>query len=395
MGVIIKRNRLSYQIARLNIYWALISPLLLAMVLNIIPSRGLFVFKDLVFYLSLILLFIIGRSKTYLASMANVALFVVILLLMTVVFHKLEPWAIYNLRQILAPILIVIFGYNLKLNENYQSELVKDFFKILFIVLVIGIAIRFFHLWNVIDLSNYFSIKGIPVDSRGLSYMFYEPAFSYVERLASTLLDPISLGHIITCALIMLFYGVGMSGRKRIVYIIFLFVCLILTFSKGAVLQLILATFFLNKSLSLKLRILIPVSFVVLSLMLLNLDGILIHLVGLKNAVIYMNIFGHGLGMVGNYAKMFAEDLTLYYKYEISDTFLGSLLGQIGIVGMLIWLSFFRRYFFQVLIPNKTFVGAVIIVSQLLVSSISENTLNFNSFLVPGIMGSLMAYGRI
>src|SRR3546814_4604876 len=52
-------------------------------------------------------------------------------------------------------------------------------------------------LWRYLDLTNYFNLKGIPVDKRGLSYMFYEPALSYTERLVSTVLDPISLGHML------------------------------------------------------------------------------------------------------------------------------------------------------------------------------------------------------
>ena len=85
---------------------------------------------------------------------------------------------------------------------------------------------------------------------------------------------------------------------------------------------------------------------------------------------------------------MFAESLTTYKSIAISDTFLGSILGQIGIVGFLIWISYFSRYFLDILF-SRFKPGSMIIVSQILIAALSENTLNFTSFLVPGIISVL------
>ena len=57
---------------------------------------------------------------------------------------------------------------------------------------------------------------------------------------------------------------------------------------------------------------------------------------------------------------MFANDLTVYKQIKISDTFMGSVIGQIGIVGTFIWLSFFYRSFLNILF-QKTMPGSIII----------------------------------
>ncbi len=93
--------------------------------------------------------------------------------------------------------------------------------------------------------------------------------------------------------------------------------------------------------------------------------------------------------MVGNYAKMFASDLTIYHKMHISDTFIGSVLGQIGIVGLFFWASFFSRYSID-LIRQLIMPASIIIVSQLMISVLSENTLNLTSFFIPGLLAVLV-----
>jgi hypothetical protein len=294
------------------------------------------------------------------------------------------------------PILIIGFGYYIRIKEEERlTSIVHFLYKTSIWVVFLGLIFRFSNLWAVLDLTNYFNLKGIPVDNRGLSYMFYEPALSYTERLVSTVLDPISLGHMLAAPLILCYYSVFTEGKKRKILFFFLSLGLILTFSKGAILQVILALFFFNKSLSPTTRFLIPSLFVALALLTLNIEGILIHLFGLKNAIVYLNLFGHGLGMVGNYAKMFAEDLSIYYKFEISDTFIGSVIGQIGLIGFAFWISFFLPKIKSIIFSRTNHVGAIILTSQLIIAAISENTFNFTSFIVPGIISGILIKNRI
>ncbi|MDL5510256.1 hypothetical protein QSE00_00410 [Arenibacter sp. M-2] len=294
------------------------------------------------------------------------------------------------------PILIIGFGFYTKIeDENKISSIVHFLYKTSLWVVFLGVLFKLIDLWSYLDLTNYFNLKGIPVDKRGLSYMFYEPALSYTERLVSTVLDPISLGHMLAAPIILCYYSVFTEGKKRKILFFLLSIGLILTFSKGAILQVILALFFFNKSLSPTTRFLIPSVFVALALLTLNIEGILIHLFGLKNAIVYLNLFGHGLGMVGNYAKMFAEDLSVYYKFEISDTFIGSVIGQIGLVGFAFWISFFLPKIKSIILSRTNHVGAIILTSQLIIAAISENTFNFTSFIIPGIVSGILIKNKI
>jgi len=395
MHLTVTKDGFIKNLIKANLYWAMIAPIFLAIVLNLIQIQGLFILKDLIFYVSLVLIFFCGKTQNFIFFSLRLTLFILFLFTLTFFYDGFKGWMVYNLRQLIVPILIVCFGYYSNISLDSFYKLVKVYYKASIYILLIGIIFKEFDLWKVIDLSNYFNLKGIPVDSRGLSYMFYEPAFSYTERLASTILDPISLGHILAGAVIMCFYGIGIKGRKRWTYLFVLGIGLILTFSKGAILQVLLALFFFNKNLPIKVRFLFPALCIVLILSIINIEGILIHMIGLHNAIVHMNLFGHGLGLVGNYAKMFADDLTTYEIFKISDTFIGSVLGQIGIIGLFIWLSFFSKYFTQTILTKRTLVGATIIVSQLLVAALSENTLNFTSFIIPGIFGGMMAAKRI
>lgn len=381
---------------KFNIIWALFLPIILALILSYQEIQGLFIIKDIVFYTSFVVLLFTSKSRGLFLFTLKVIVFVVYLLLLTSIFYEINPWIVYNLRQLLSPVLIIGFGYYIKITDEEKIlRIVKFLYKVIFWVVILGLFFRYIGMWDYFSLRNYFNLKGIPVDHRGVSYMFYEPALSYTERIVSTVLDPISLGHIIATALILCYYSVAINGKRRKLLLLTLFIGLIYTFSKGAILQVVLALFFFNKKLSPLVRYIIPISLIIISLLVINIKGILIHLVGLKNSIIYMNLFGHGLGMVGNYAKMFADDLSIYYKFKISDTFIGSVIGQIGAIGFIFWVSFFISKIKYAIVGNRVFVGSVILISQLMVAILSENTLNFTSFIIPGLVTGLLIKNKI
>tara|TARA_R110000868_G_scaffold128217_2_gene336178 strand:+ start:6495 stop:7685 length:1191 start_codon:yes stop_codon:yes gene_type:complete len=396
MHLKVSRELFNENIIKINIWWAFFAPIVLAAILSFANVRGLFILKDLVFYSSLLLVFFIGRSKGFIFYIFRILVFIIYLFLTTSLFFELHSWIIYNLRQLIVPILIIGFGYYIKIEEQRRlASIVRFLYKTSIWVVFLGIVFRVIDMWSFLDLTNYFNLKGIPVDKRGLSYMFYEPALSYTERMVSTVLDPISLGHMLAAPLILCYYSVYVEGKKRKRILIILAIGLILTFSKGAILQVILALFFFNKKLSPTTRFLIPSIFVAMALFTLNIEGILIHLFGLKNAIVYLNLFGHGLGMVGNYAKMFADDLSVYYKFEISDTFIGSVIGQIGLIGFAFWISFFLPKIRSIILSRRNHVGAIVLTSQLIIAAISENTFNFTSFIVPGIISGILIKNQI
>tara|TARA_R110002073_G_scaffold281446_2_gene445713 strand:+ start:7585 stop:8775 length:1191 start_codon:yes stop_codon:yes gene_type:complete len=396
MSLKIPTQSLFSWLLKFNIVWAVFLPIILAVILSSYEIQGLFIIKDIIFYASFLLLLFISKSRGLFLYTFMIFIFLVYLFLLTSIFFKLNSWIVYNLRQLISPILIIGFGYYIKITDEERiTGVIRFLYKTVFWVVAIGLLFKLFGMWDYLSLINYFNLKGIPVDPRGVSYMFYEPAVFYTERLVSTVLDPVSLGHIIATPLILCYYSIAITGRKRKLLLLILFIGLILTFSKGAILQVVLALFFFNKRLSPLVRVIIPIAIVVFSLLVINIEGILIHLVGLKNAIIYMNLFGHGLGMVGNYAKMFADDLSVYSKFKISDTFIGSVIGQIGVVGFIFWASFFIPKVKYVIFGNRIFVGSIILLSQLIVAVMSENTLNFTSFIIPGIITGLLIKNKI
>lgn len=386
----IKSQSLLRELVKANIVWASVGSFILAFLLNLIQVRELFILKDAIFYLSIPFIFLLIRSYSFLKFFFFISVFCIYIITVTVIFYELKGWQLYNIRQLVAPLLILSISYSLKFSNENVNEIISYSYRLISIIIIAGMAFLLFDLWSYISLKNYFLVKGIPVDATGVSYMFYEPALGYARRLVSTFLDPINLGHTIAAFFIMAYYKVEIGGRRRVFYLILLLSGLLMTFSKGAILQVVLALFFFNKDINIINRALIPGLFVLAVLLFIDLKGILIHLHGLTNAIININLIGHGLGMVGNYAKMFADDLTVYHELQISDTYIGSVLGQIGIFGLLLWLAFFYKHLASIFLNKKNNVGSIIIVSQLTLAVLSENTLNFTSFLIPGLLAGVV-----
>tara|TARA_B100000767_G_scaffold272615_1_gene300714 strand:+ start:1819 stop:3039 length:1221 start_codon:yes stop_codon:yes gene_type:complete len=377
----------------INILWGALAPIIIAFFAMIFSHSLIFLIKDVVFYCSFSLIFFFPNKKILVLGRLKVLFHIILFLLflggITLCFSNFYYWQIYNIRQLLVPFLIIAFPYVIKIQSELNKELILFILKLVFNLIIIGGVFLIIDIWEIIDLSNYFNAKGIPTYSNGKPAMFFEPSMNYLERLVSTILDPISFGHIITAAFVSLFFVKSLCRGKRKLYLIVFLIGLFMTFSKGAIFQLIIAVFLFNNRLNIILRVIVPFIVLVLGFFLIDLKGIIIHFKGLYFSIINVNFFGHGLGLVGNYAKMFAEDLSIYKKMQISDTFIGSVLGQIGIIGLLVWLSFFYRYIIDV-VRNKMLPGSIIIVSQLVISVLSENTLNFTSFFIPGLLAVLV-----
>ncbi len=398
MSKSIPYNFLLTSLIKTNLIWAVVAPIVLAFFTMIISNSAVFILKDAFFYFSFSLLFLLPNRffnvKNKLRPIIFILLFLLFIILITFVFHDFHVWQVYNIRQLLAPIMIVSFVAYLKTNVEFTQKIIIYIINLVLWLIIIGGIFSVINIWNFFDLTNFFNSKGIPTYSDGTPAMFYEPAMNYCPRLVSTILDPISFGHIITSAIVSLYFLKSISIKRRKTYLFILLLGLILTFSKGAIFQMILCLTLLNSRSNIFFRILIPITVLVLGYFFIDLKGVIIHFKGLYFAFKNINWFGHGLGMVGNYAKMFATDLTIYKKMQISDTFIGSVIGQIGILGFCFWGLYFMRYFLDIF-KKVLMPGSLIIVSQLIISILSENTLNFTSFFIPGILSVLVNKYRL
>jgi hypothetical protein len=376
------------QFATLSLTWACVSSVAALIAVKAgWHSPTVFALKDAPIYLlALVAIKAWLPSKGAVSSMLMMAGAVVLLLLNWFLLNPSYVAPLNNVRQIVAPLALLAIYAKLRLDAAGVSALRRRLCMVVIGVFVFGAVEQAFELWARADLSVFFRLKGIPTDARGLSFMFYEPLFDYHERMTSTFLDPISLGHFFATSALFLYYLRDRSKLEQWA----LFICMLglaLSISKGAMLQLFLGLTVLNSRVPLVLRgIAIFVPFVVVTL-LPSREGIDIHLGGFGNAITTMSLFGYGIGSSGNYAKMFADSIFLYESLGISDTFVGALLGQIGFIGVLAWLGVCA---FMLLVSASSRRGAMVslqlFASIFSVSILSENTMNVTSFLAPAVL---------
>src|SRR5690606_26666536 len=141
MGLTVTKEKLNTSLIRANVYWALIAPIFLAVIMNFIPRQGLFIFKDLLFYFSLVAIFSMGKSKGYLLFLIRLFLFITFLFILTFFFDGFKGWMVYNLRQLIVPVLIVSFGYYSYVSHESFNQLVHAYYKSAVFIVLIGIII--------------------------------------------------------------------------------------------------------------------------------------------------------------------------------------------------------------------------------------------------------------
>lgn len=337
----------------------------------------------------ILLIFVLSLKFT---SKIDLVFFYIILFVLFATLLSLTSKAplmakVTSLRQMIIPFILVLVGVNLGDRLNLNS-LKKFIVNVAVFCLFFGFIEILFSIWHYINITNYFHIKNIP--TYNLSYterfhypvFFIEPILGGLKRMTSFILDPINLGHTFAFIISLLMFDEGLIKKrdKKYALILFFAIGLCLTFSKGAILQLILTIFFVTKKISLSIKLIIVGLLCVLLIHAANFhDGIKIHLDGLVVSLSNINLFGHGLGTVGNQAAMFGNPIL-----KIGDTYFGSILGQIGVVGYLLW---FLPFFVIIRRVNYNLI-AKIFLAQILISMISENSFNLLSiFLVCTFLG--------
>lgn len=363
------------------VIWLLFSSIFIASLYLIFknPPFNLLILKDLFLVLGLGLV-IPNFNKTKINPF-NISLFIFITFLLCASFFSDAPLfgKLASIRQIIIPFILILIGLNGSLNKNQFIAFKKNLIKLVFTITIFGFFEIFFEIWHVFDLTNYFESKNIPVygldnlDFYNYPVFFVEPIFHGIKRMSSTLLDPINFGHILTFVLSLLIFdkSLNLSRKFRTLIILFFSVALILTFSKGAILQLFLVFLFTYTRISVGIKLIILSILVYLMIFISDFhDGVKIHLEGIKNAIESTTLFGHGLSKTGNQASLFSEQ-----SIDIGDTFIGSILGQIGLLGLLLWLL----PFYILVKKNKYDLLSIIIIAQLIIAIISENSFNLLS----------------
>lgn len=313
-----------------------------------------------------------------------------ILILYSYAISPAEDFAkIASIRQLIMPFIIFVVGYiGISKLSDYQMAL-KTLISIALLLCVFGIFERSIHLWSIIDISRFFISKKIPVFEYGYPIFFIEPISimgwmelpNGIPRMVSSFLDPINLGHTLVFFICVVMYdkNIILKRSKKMGLLFLLFLCLALTLSKGAWLELFLVTVALSSRGSIALKV-IALLVAIPSIYIYALDhaGFMIHLNGFLGVFTHITPFGHGLSTFGNYSAMF--NTTGQIAEGVGDSFWGSLLGQLGLIGFLLWMA----PFFVIIssLGLKHYLSKVI-VAQLIVSALSENAFNLMSIAYP------------
>lgn len=364
----------------LVILWLFLSSLIIASIYRFFnPEVNLLILKD-VFIVAFFILLIADYRSLKLYTINHYIAFLLLYLIVQFILSNAPFFAkLAGLRQMLVPFLLIYIGMSSKIGTFEFVKFKRGIIKIAIFVVLFGYYEIIFSIWHEFELKNYFEAKNVPVYG-GPKEAFYnyppffiEPIFGGVKRMTATLLDPINLGHTLVFILSLILFDktLGYNRDKKLVLVVFFGTALILTFSKGALLHVILVALFNFRKISIGIKVLVMFLFTLLLFYMSNFhQGIKIHLSGIENAIKSLKIFGHGIAKTGNQATMFFEQTV-----DIGDTFIGSIMGQIGFLGLVLWLIPFYIIYQKI----KDNIVAKILLAQLIISIISENAFNLLS----------------
>ena len=364
--------------------WGAFSPVIIAMLIKVgIKNSFVFSLKDLIIYCFAFFSFFLWVKNKRIFNLCLFGILICFVFFMNyLIVNPNYSAPLNNLRQLISPLFLILFFVAIFRRVKNYEEIKRCALFVHYFLFFFGLFDLIFGVWKRFGLYDFFRLKGIPVDSFGLSYMFYEPILNYSLRMTSALLDPISLGHYFATFFCFCWY-VPVFSRKQEKYVFFTsLVGLLLTFSKGAMLQVFFMLVLFNKRIILPIRILSILIPLYIVYIIPNKTGLLIHFYGVYRSIVTLSFFGHGVGSVGNYAKMFSNDLSKYYLLGISDTFIGSLVGQVGVFGLILWLTFIINAIYL----RNCYIPAKMLISILIISIMSENTLNVTSFILPAML---------
>lgn len=377
---------MSHNFVRLNIILIYISPILAGLLLSLVPTlSSALALKDI--FLMLLLVFLIKRYNLATHTVLLLALPFILVFLASVLNSDIPNVLIFaSFRQLITPYLFVLVGTLLINNETKLSDIVSLLLKLSLFACFFGFFERFTYLWGNGVLTNYFNAKNIDLLSSGYPFFFIEP-ISYQEleehtgivRMTSFILDPINFGHLMV--------GAFFLAKKQWHKGVFLF-CLLASLSKGALIHFFIVGVVFNKRIHIYVRLILGLcSFITLLILFGNHAGFLLHLKGLVNALQNLSFFGEGIGHAGNYAIILGADNI----HDITDSYLGAVLGQVGAVGFIFWSL--PLFYLSMKLWQTHSIGKVIL-GQLIVAALSENTFNFSSLIFIFIIAGSFLYEK-
>lgn len=219
-----------------------------------------------------------------------------------------------------------------------------------FIVIMIGFYEFFINqdMWKFLNISTLWQKKGIALQPSGLPTNFYSSETLFgerIRRMTSTFADPVNLG-----SFLFVLFCISWFKNKKIIASLVL-VSIVLTVSKGAflgILIFILMFSLYKKGIRTFLSLIFPVlgvgiAFIVYAYFT-SANSVFLHISGFISSLVslFYQPFGNGLGSTGVLAKQFSGFSS---NSSITETGLGMIIGQLGIIGLIIYVVYFILLF--------------------------------------------------
>jgi hypothetical protein len=312
-----------------------------------------------------------------------------------------------SFRQLYLPFLFYMFGSCCRLEEKDCVDIAKFYLKCCVVACLFGIIelVLSSSLWNVLGLPDYGKLKGIGASRmrNGLFKNFYTFDFlgMQIRRMASVLVDPVILGQLLSLGLILAAFVPRLfrNKREKIVTIAMLTCCLLLTLAKGGIVIAIFSVCILLGKVS-KKKELSYLLFFIAGIAVLGFTAYSIteelsgsaHLNGLVTGVqsLLSHPFGTGIGSAGNMADAYGG----YVGNTVAgdESYIGSLVAQIGWIGIVLNVWFWKRFFYKEA-GRSTGIDLVNIINianiaLLLTSFVNYTAISFTSCFMFLILGS-------
>lgn len=323
-------------------------------------------------------------------------LFFVLVIFGAFIFSDAPTYAkIVSIRQFMLPFVCFFFGAILKINESEIKTISKYIMIISLVVGAIGVLEVFVfqdEIWTMLPIARFQENKGAVFELyNGVPLNFY--TFDYfaivhkvLRRLVSTFTDPLMTGHFLFLGLVLTDL-ILKKGTKRIIIKLFFVMCSFLTLSKGVFLS-----FLCYFALSIIKRysyetirniIFMSVGLIVagfigvyeISTRFLSNSSILIHMNGFVKGITNGGIIGRGLGKAGVMVYILVNS----DESIASESYIGVMASQIGLIGVMIFITFWMIVFFKLIRFGKQYtlcyVSEILLISVLLESFFSESSI--------------------
>lgn len=264
---------------------------------------------------------------------------------------------ISSLRNMLSVFIFFLLGSMISHKLN-----MKKFQEIIIFLGIISILFGLYEkfiapdIWKKLNITELWNKKGIAVQPSGLPTNFYSSETikgERIRRMTSTFADPVNFGTFIFAIFCLAWF----NNKKTMMILAVL--AMALTVSKGALLGILIFicvySFFYHRKIFIVLSCLmlgIGVAFLVYAYKI-SANSVFLHISGLTSAIVSVihNPLGYGLGSVGVISKQFSGYSA---KSDITETGFGMIIGQLGMIGFLIYVLYFKMIIKKVcLIEDK------------------------------------------